>query len=122
MLCPSDAEAVDGSALALKSIDDVQGCHGLAPGMLSVRDGVAQHILQECLKHATALFVDQSADALDSTSTCQATNGGLCDAVDVVLHDLPSANPSPLADWRPIILLSELVALEGFSRILGRHG
>jgi hypothetical protein len=51
-------ETVEGTALALESVDDVEGGDGLALGMLSVGDGVADHALQECLEDTAGLFVD----------------------------------------------------------------
>ena len=78
------AEAVQGAALALEGVDDVHGCHCLALGVLGVGDGIADHILKEDLEDATGLLVDQAADALDSATAGQTTDGGLGDALDVI--------------------------------------
>lgn len=51
-------EAVEGSALALQSIDDVEGGDGLALGVLSVGDCIADNALEEGLEDTTGLFVD----------------------------------------------------------------
>jgi hypothetical protein len=62
----SAAEAVQGAALALERVDDVEGRDRLALGVLGVGDGVADDRLQEGLEDAAGLLVDhcrRSADA-----------------------------------------------------------
>ncbi|KAH3942269.1 hypothetical protein HBH98_212480 [Parastagonospora nodorum] len=51
-------ETVEGTALALERVDDVEGGDGLALGVLGVGDGVADHTLEERLEDTTGLFVD----------------------------------------------------------------
>ena len=51
-------ETVQGAALALESVDNVQGGDGLALGVLSVGDGVTDDTLEEGLEDTTGLFVD----------------------------------------------------------------
>ena len=41
------AEAVEGLALTLEGVDDVEGRHGLALGVLGVGDGVTDNVLKE---------------------------------------------------------------------------
>ena len=82
------AESVQGTALTLERVDDVHGGDSLALGVLSVRDGVADDVLKEDLEHASGLFVDQTRDALHSTSSCQTADGRLGDALDVVSQHL----------------------------------
>ena len=43
------AESVEGTALALQSVDDVHGSDGLSLGVLSVGDGITDNILQKYL-------------------------------------------------------------------------
>lgn len=43
------SESVQGTSLALKSVNDVHGGHGLALGVLSISDGIADHVLKEYL-------------------------------------------------------------------------
>jgi hypothetical protein len=82
------AEAIQGPALALKGVDDVHGSDGLALGVLSVGDGIANDVLQEDLQDTAGLLIDEAGDALDTTSASKATNGGFGDALDVVTEHL----------------------------------
>jgi hypothetical protein len=61
-------ETVQGAALALESVDDVEGGDGLALGVLSVGDGVTDDTLEEGLEDTTGLVVDHWRDALDMLS------------------------------------------------------
>ena len=95
------AESVQGPALPLQSVDNVHGSDSLPLGMLSVGDGVADDILEEhlhvhkshtCitrhnlkdiyLQDTSGLFIDETADPLDSSSSCQSSNGRLGDALN----------------------------------------
>lgn len=51
------AETVQGTALALESVDDVHGGDGLALGVFGVGDSVSDHILQEDFQNTARLFV-----------------------------------------------------------------
>jgi hypothetical protein len=81
-------ESVQSAALAFQSVDDVHGCDGLALGVLSVRDCIADDVLKEDLQNTASLLVDETRDTLDTTSTCQTTDGWLRDALDVVTQHL----------------------------------
>ena len=70
-------EAVESASLALERIDDVESRDGLAARMLSVGDGIADDVLEEDLEDATGLLVDETADALNTTTACQTTDSGL---------------------------------------------
>ena len=83
------AESVESAALPLEGVDDVHGGDGLSLGVLGVGDGVTDHVLQEGLKDAAGLLVDEARDSLDSATAGQTTDGGLGDALDVVTKDLP---------------------------------
>jgi hypothetical protein len=76
------AKAVQGAALALERVDDVERSHSLALGVLSVGDGVTDDVLQEDLEHAAALLVDEAADALHTTTASQTADRRLGDALD----------------------------------------
>merc|ERR1719402_1614045 len=82
------AKAVQGPALPFQSVDNVHGCDGLPLGVLGVGHGVADDILKEHLQDTPGLFIDEPADPLDSSSSCQSSDGGLGDALDVVPQDL----------------------------------
>jgi len=51
-------ETVKGAALPLEGVDNVEGCDGLALGVLSVGDGIADDTLEEGLEDTAGLFVD----------------------------------------------------------------
>ena len=92
------SEAVDGSSLALEGVDDVEGGDGLAASVLGVGDGVTDDGLEEGLQDAAALLVDESRNALDSSTAGETTDGGLGDSLDVVPKDLAMAFGSSLAE------------------------
>ena len=93
--------------MSLESIDDVEGCDGLALGVLSICDGVADDALEEGLEDAARLLVDHGRDTLDTATTRETADGGLGDALDVVAENLPvalgtalSKALAALAAWR----------------------
>ena len=83
------AETVEGTALTLQGVDDVHGCDGLPLGVLTVRDGITDDVLKEHLQDTTSFLVDQTADALDTTTTSQTTDRGFGDTLDVITEYLP---------------------------------
>ena len=80
-------ETVEGSALTLEGVDDVEGGDGLSLGVLGVGDGVTDDVLEEDLEDTSGLFVDQTGDSLDTTSTSETTDSWLGDALDVIPKD-----------------------------------
>ncbi|UYV81848.1 HIST3H3 [Cordylochernes scorpioides] len=61
----------------------IQHCHhhdGLPLGVLG--DSITDHILQENLKNAVRLFIDETRDTLHTTPMCETTNGGLESRID----------------------------------------
>ena len=82
------SETVEGLALTLEGVDDVHGRHSLAAGMLGVGDRVTDDVLEEDLEDTTGLFVDETRDALHTTTTGETTDGGLGDSLDVVTKHL----------------------------------
>jgi hypothetical protein len=87
MICLT-TETVKGAALTLESVDDVEGGDGLALGVLSVGDSVADDTLEEGLENTAGLLVDHGRDTLDTTTTRETADGGLGDTLDVVAQDL----------------------------------
>jgi len=51
-------ETIEGAALALESIDNVERCDGLALRVLSVGNGITDDTLEEGLENATGLLVN----------------------------------------------------------------
>jgi len=52
------AKAVEGTALSLECIDNIERGDGLAFGVFSVGDGITDNRLEEGLQDATSFFVD----------------------------------------------------------------
>jgi len=91
-------ETVEGSALSLESVDDVEGSDGLPLGVLGVSDRVADDVLEEDLEDTSGLLVDEARDTLDTTSTGETTDSGLGDTLDVVSQNLPVPLGTTLAE------------------------
>lgn len=103
-------ETVQGAALSLQGVDNVQRCDGLALGVLSVGDGITDDALEEGLEDGAGLLVDHyrrawlagchetrlarhgigltGRDTLDTTTTGETSDGGLGDTLDVVTKNL----------------------------------
>jgi hypothetical protein len=93
------AETVEGPALSLERVNDIERGDGLPLGVLSVGDRVADDVLElsECqqefgsppprniagthedLEDTSGLLVDESGDTLDTTSSRQTADSGLGD-------------------------------------------
>ena len=82
------SETVKGSALSLEGVDDVKSGDSLSSGVLGVGDGISDDVLKEHLEDTTGLFVDKTRDTLDTTSSCQSSDGRLGDTLDVISQDL----------------------------------
>lgn len=91
-------ETVEGTALALESVDNVERGDGLTLSVLGVGDGVTDDGLQEGLEDTTGLLVDHSGDTLDTATASQTTDSGLGDTLDVVTQDLTVALGTTLAE------------------------
>ena len=82
------SETVQCAALALQRVDNIHSGDSLALGVLGVRHGITDHVLQEHLQYATRLLVDQARDTLNSTTASQTADGRLGDALDVITKNL----------------------------------
>ena len=82
------AEAVKGLSLAFQGVDNVHGSDGLSAGVFGVGDGITDDGFQEHLQDTTGFFVDQTRDALDTTTASKTTDGGLGDTLDVITQNL----------------------------------
>ena len=60
----------------------------LAKRVCSERDTKTPHVFEENLKNASSLFVNETRDTFDTTTTSQTTNGGFGNALNVVAKDL----------------------------------
>ena len=78
------AETVKGTALSLESVDNIHSGDSLSLGVLSVGNSITNDVFQENLEDTTGFFVDQARDTLDTPTTSQTTNSGLCDTLDVI--------------------------------------
>merc|ERR1712139_563862 len=78
----SSSETVEGSALSLESIDDIEGGDGLSLGVLSVGNRVSDDVLEEASENKSGLVIDERADSLDTTSSGESSDGWLGDTHD----------------------------------------
>ncbi len=78
----SSAETVEGAALSLESVDNVESGDGLSLGVFGVHDGVADDVLEEGSEDGASLLVDVGGDSLDATSACQSADSRLGDSED----------------------------------------
>jgi hypothetical protein len=108
-------ETIESSALALEGVHDVHRGDGLSAGVLGVGDGISDDVLEEDLEDTTSLFVDQAANALDTTSASEAADGWLGDALDVVAKNLAMALGTALTK----ALASFAASSHGWSRSSG---
>ena len=91
------SKSVESSALTLQSVDNVEGCDGLAAGVLSVGDSIPDDVLKEDLQDSPGLLIDEAGDTLDASTTSQSADSGLGDALDVVSKHLPVSLGAPLS-------------------------
>jgi hypothetical protein len=91
-------ETVQGTALALESVDNVERSNGLALGVLGVGDGVTDDGLQEGLEDTAGLLVDHGRDTLDTATASETADSGLGDTLDVVTQDLAVTLGAALAE------------------------
>ena len=82
------AETVQGAALALERVDDIHGGDGLSASVLGVGHGITDDVLEEHLEDTAGLFVDETGDALDTTTASETADRRLRDALDVVTENL----------------------------------
>ena len=92
------AKSVQGTSLALQSVDDIHGGDSLPLGVLGVGDGITDDVLKEDLEDTTGLLVDESRDTLDSSTSRQTADGGLGDALDVITKYLAVTLGASLAE------------------------
>ncbi|KAI7811629.1 putative histone H4-like, partial [Triplophysa rosa] len=81
------SEAVQSASLSFQGINNVHGSDGLSLGVFSVGDGVTNNILQKHLQNTASLFVDQTGNALHTTTTSETTDGGLGDSLNVIAQN-----------------------------------
>ncbi|CAG5092672.1 Similar to Histone H3 (Urechis caupo) [Cotesia congregata] len=85
------SETVESTALTFQCVDYIHGCDSLTFSVLCVSDSVTDDVFKENFEHTTGLFVDQSRDTFDSTTTGQTTNGWLSDTLDVITKNFTMA-------------------------------
>ena len=81
------AEAVQSAALAFQSVDYIHGSDSLPLGVLGVSDGISDDVFQKHLENTTGLFVNETRDTFDTTTTGKTADGGLGNTLDVVTQD-----------------------------------
>jgi hypothetical protein len=97
LLRTAPPESIQGHAALLERVHDVEGAHQFAVSVLGLNHGVGADALQQILEDSADLLVDQTGDALYSSSARKSADRGLCDANDVVSQDRPVAFRAALA-------------------------
>ena len=82
------SKSVEGTSLALQSIDHVHGCDGFPLGVFGVGDGVADDILQEDFEDTSSLFIDEAGNTFHASTASQSANGRLGNTLDIVAKHL----------------------------------
>merc|ERR1719201_572958 len=85
-------ETVDGAALTLEGVDDVEGGDSLALGVLAVEGRIFDDTFQEGAEGLTTLVIDQARQTLDTTTTGHTTNRGLGNTGDVIGNETGAAS------------------------------
>ena len=62
-------------------VDDIERRDGLSLGVLGVGDCIADDTFKEDLEDTAGFFVDEAGDTLDTPSTRETTDSGLCDSL-----------------------------------------
>ena len=65
--------------------------------MLRVGDRIANDVFEKDLEHTTRLFVNETGDTLDTTTTSETANGGLGNTLNVVAKDFAMTLGTALA-------------------------
>ena len=92
------AETVQSAALAFQCVNDIHGSHSLPLGVFSVGDSVTNHVLKEHLQHTTGLFVNETRNTFNTTTTGKTTDGRLGDALDVITQNFAMTLGASLAE------------------------
>ena len=82
------SKSVEGTSLALQSIDYIHGCDGLPLSVFGVGDGVADDILQEDFEDTSSLFIDEAGNTFHASTASQSANGRLGNTLDIVTKHL----------------------------------
>jgi len=91
-------ETIEGTALSLESIDNIERCDSLSLGVLCVCDSITDDTLKEGLQDTSGLLVDHGRNTLDTTTTSETTDSGLGDTLDVVTKNLAMTLGTTLAE------------------------
>lgn len=84
--------------MSLERVHNVKRGYSLSFGVLSVRDGITDDTLEECLENTTGLLVDHGRNTLDTTTTGETSDSGLSDTLDVVAKNLSVTLGTTLAE------------------------
>ena len=82
------SESVESTSLTFQGVDHIHSSDSLSLGVLTVCNSITDDVLEEDFENSTGLFVDQATDTLYSTSSCQSTDSGLGDSLDVITQNL----------------------------------
>lgn len=100
---PLTTKAVQCATLSFQCVHDVHSRNGFAFRMLGVGDGVSNNIFEKDFEYTSGFFVDETRNSLDTTTSCQTTDGRFGDTLDVITENfsvtLCAALSKPLASF-----------------------
>jgi len=73
--------------MAFERVDNIHDSDRVTADVLSVGNWVTDYVFKEDHEHITGFLVDKASDTLDTTMTRETTDGGLGNALDVVVKD-----------------------------------
>ena len=91
-------KSIEGVSTALERVDDIHRRDGLTPGVISVRHGVTNNLLEKELEYPTGFLVCETGDALDTSAASQTADGGFGDSLDIIAQNLPVTFGTTLSD------------------------
>jgi hypothetical protein len=79
-------------------VHNIEGSYSLATSVLGVCHSITDDVLKEYFKNATSFLIDETGDTLNTTTTSEAANSRLRDALDVITKNLSVALCTTLAE------------------------
>jgi hypothetical protein len=83
--------------LTLEGVNNVHGGDSLTLSVLSVGDGITNHVLEEDFQNAACFFVDEARDSLHTTTPGESPNGRLSDSLNVITENFAMTFRATLA-------------------------
>lgn len=93
-----DTETIEGTAVALEGVDNVEGGDGLTLGVVGVLSSITNDAHEELTENVTDAVVNQERDTLHTTTAGETADSGLGDTLKVVACQLSVTLGTALAE------------------------